>query len=56
MVSQVAGQLTATKTFPLYSNYLLSKIGTTNAITVNFGGFNKLVEMTNPNNKSLQNC
>lgn len=47
MVSQVAGQLIATKTVPLYS-YLLSKIETTNAITVNFGGFNKLVEMTNP--------
>lgn len=56
MVSQVAGQVIATKTFPLYSNYLLSKTETTNAITVNFGSFNKLVEMTNQNKKSLQNC
>lgn len=56
MVSQVAGQLIATKTFRLYSNYLLSKIETTNAINVNFRSFNKLVEMTNQNEKSFQNC
>lgn len=56
MVSQVAGQLIATKSFSLYSNYMLSKIESTNAVTVNFGGFNKLVEMTNQNEKSLQNC
>lgn len=47
MVSQVADQVIAIKMFSLYMKYLLSKTATTNTLADNYGGFNKLVKMTN---------